>query len=223
MIPWPKLLGGSSNPLAVWLNRFLGCAKQCEPLSIEGYRIEHGAIGGGWNAKKVFQNSSGKAGASSPLSVKLMAIKSLGSSLNPALPDLLICSAATAQSGSFGIGVDTVYVAKAKTMRRVVKEIFFDDGANVTQAYSYFGPTPQDHSYGDNFRQASDGTQSELESATPRYYTSDMMLSAAMPVDQSLIYVIDTGSPTGVVDPNGANVTKIEFLPARMWSKVVNS
>lgn len=165
----------------------------------------------------------GKPGKTVDATYKMMAIRSLGSNLVPALPDLLICSSVDLNFIPPKVQGDSIYVAKARTQRRPVKEFFFDNGANVTQNYTYFGPTAADSSFGDNFRNATDGINTELESVVPRYLTALMLSGKNMPQDQSFIYVLDLGFPTGVVDPTGADVTKIEALPARMWSKVVNA
>src|SRR6185312_10882966 len=162
----------------------------------------------------------GAAGKSirQPTIYKQMAIKSLGSGLTPSNPELLICSSVTVSGGVTSIGNDTIYVAKRREMRRIATEFFYDDSAHVVQSYTYFGPTSADASYGDNFRTASDGTNSELESATPRYYTVGMMIGApagghAIPPDQSFIIAVDLGVATGVKDPNNADVTIIEVTP----------
>jgi hypothetical protein len=167
--------------------------------------------------------AAGGKGKTIDANYKLMAVKQLGSSLVPALNDLLICSTANAANNPPSIAADTVYVAKARPMRRNIKEFFFDNGANATQDYAYFGPTVQDATYGNNFRLANDGVQSEVESVTPRYCTHIALTAQSMPIDQSLIYVVDLGVPTGVLDPSGNPVTRIEVLPCRMWAKVVNS
>lgn len=161
-----------------------------------------------------------KPAPATPGVTKPYAIKALGSSLTPANPDLLICSTVT---GGTSIANDTVYVAKRREMRRAAKEYFYDNGANVTQTYTYFGPTAADASYGDNFRLGADGVTSEVQSVDPRYYTTAMLQAIpAMPVDQSLIYAKETGVPTGVKDPNGKDITLVEDTP-RMWAKVVNA
>jgi hypothetical protein len=217
MINFPKLISGAT-PFAAWLNRLQAASKQCNPISIEGFKIEQGTDG--WRAHKNFQTSGGTPSPPAPSNYKLVAIKSLGSTATPPNPNLLICSSAT---GDGVISHDTIYVAKARNMRRIAKEFFADNGANITQNYTYFAGTAADSSYGDNFRTATDGLQTELEAATPRYVTFDTLVNNALGPEQCLIHIIDVSSATGVVDPNGNPVTKLEVIPARTWAKVVNA
>jgi len=215
-LPWPKPWSGS-NPMSVWINRLLACCRQQELLESKDIRRRN-TPNGYYLELKV--NASKGGAAASPANYKLAAITGFGSSLTPPLSDLLICSSA---STSGAIGNDTIYVAKQRNMRQVAKEFFPDGGANVTQTYTYFGPQSNDSTYGENFRSATDGIQTELEAATPRYITKDILLANAIPTGQCFIYIIETGIPTGVKDPSGNDVTKLEIMPDRNWAKVVNA
>lgn len=178
---------------------------------------------GGYAFQAFPPSAGGGKGKTIDANYKLMAITGFGSNLIPPLPDLLICSTADASTIPPGVGNDTVYVAKARTMRRNTTEFFADNGANVTQKYTYFGPATNDSSFGDNFRSATDNLNTEVESAVPRYCTVAILDAGKVPREQSFIYVVDLGANTGVVDPKGGQVTKLEVLPVRMWSKVVNA
>lgn len=163
----------------------------------------------------------GSAPAPKAQGVQELIITQLGSTMAPANPNLLIC--ASFAGGLQSSNSPAVYVAKALPMRQRTVEFFFDNGANVTQKYTYFGPTPAESSYGDNFRTATDGVNTELEAAEPRYYTEAQLKSQqGIPLDQAIIYAIDTGSDTGVADPNGNPVTMIEVLPNRDWVRIVS-
>lgn len=204
--------------IAVWEYLFNG---NFPFIDSDTVKVERGPNGYSFRANP--PGAAGGKGKTIDANYKLMVITALGSSLTPAIPDLLICSSATASSNPPGVAADTVYVAKARQMRRIPKEFFLDNGANVTQNYTYFGPASSDSGYGDNFRTATDGINTELESVTPRYATKSVLTANNVTIEQSLIYVVDLGSPTGVTDPAGNAVTRIEVLPARMWSKVVSS
>lgn len=207
MIQWPKPLGTASNAIAMWLNWVLRCAKQCEPIDIEGYRIEPGA--NGWKARKKFQTAGGTTAPAQPSTEKLMTITGLGSGLTPPNYDLLICQDS---------GGATVYVAKSIEARRdISQEYFLDNGDNITQTYSYFTGTSSDPSYGDNFRMATDGTNTELQAMEKRYYAQGMIPPTKGNPRQYQIYVRDTNAPTGVKDPKGNDVTRIEVKPFRAW------
>lgn len=214
MINFPKPPGNLSIPICAWLERLRESAKQCELIDIEGYRIE--STSGGIIARKKFTTSSGVS-APAPTGLKPMIITGFGSSLTPALPDLLICQSFNVATSSVGGG--TIYVAKDIESRRTLTEFYFDNGDNVTNAYTYFTGTQADASYGDNFRLANDGTNTELQVMEKRYYTKAMLTGAGpqVPLNQAIIYAIDSGSPTGVKDPNGNDVTMIEVKPVRVW------
>lgn len=209
---WPKPATGSSA-FAAWINKFLSKAKTCTPISIEGYDIELGTDG--FRAKRKAKSGGGTS-TTLDANYKLMIITGLGSALTPAKPDLLICQAFDPVSKT--ASGPNVYVAKDTEARQVAKEFYFDNGDNVTVNYSYFTGTAADASYGDNFRMANDGTNSELQVMEKRYYTQAMLAAiAGMPLTQAVIQVVDTGVATGVTDPAGNSVTRIEVKPVRVW------
>lgn len=213
MINWPKYTSGGSAESA-WLNRMLGAARQCTPITIEGYNIEMGADG--FRAHKKFQVPGAGGGSTLDANYKLMIITGFGSALIPAKPDLLICKAFDFISKSAN-GPD-VYVAKDIEARQTNKEYYYDNGDNVTNVYTYFTATTADASYGDNFRLGNDGTNPELQVMEKRYYTKAMLdAQLGIPPNQALVWVVDTGIPTGVSDPTGSNVTRIEVKPVRVW------
>lgn len=163
-------------------------------------------------------NAAGKT-TTAPSSMKEMCIIQLGSSLAVPNYDLLICNEWDPVAN--GIKSATpIYVAKTIEARRgIVKEYFLDNGDNITQTYAYFTPTAGDASYGDNFRLGNDGTNTELQAMEKRYYAKSMIPDAIGSFAQCLVYVVDTGAPTGVKDPNGADVTRIEHKPFREWAR----
>jgi hypothetical protein len=208
MINWPSPLGELFNPLCAWLNWVLGSARKCEPLDIEGFSIE--LTPSGWRARKKFQTVSAGQSAPSRSSIKEVTLITLGSSLTPSNPELLICQDS---------GGSTIYVAKDTESQRNAKEFYFDNGDNVTVTYTYFTATQSDAAYGDNFRMASDGINTELQVMEKRYLTKGMILAIdpTLPIKQAVLKVADTGSPTGIKDPTGKDVTYIEIKPTRVW------
>lgn len=150
---------------------------------------------------------------------KLMAITTFGSSLTPALPNLLICQEWDITTGLFK-SATPYYVAKDLRFRSTItKEYFYDNGDNKTQTYTALTKTASDISYGDNFRMGTDGTVTELQAVCPRYMTKAMLDAVNAPIYQALITVIDTGFATGVLDPSGNPVTRLEIAPDRQWEK----
>jgi hypothetical protein len=219
--PWPKPWSGA-NPMSAWINRMLQRCKEEVLLESKDFRRVQ-TPNGYFLESKIHGGKGGTAGKPLDASYKMMVIKTLGSSFAIPLPNVMICAACTA--AGIITGPDT-YVAKSMVMRRNFKEYFFDNGANVTQNYVYFSATSNDPSYGDNFRTASDGSSSELQSADPRYYTHDMLFgltSQGIPLTQAILYAVDTGIATGEVDPNGNVITMVEIAPCRVWTRVVSS
>ena len=173
---------------------------------------------GGYSFQANPPGAAGGKGKTLDANYKLMVITGLGSALTPASYDLLICREWDMVNNAFK-GND-IYVAKDILARRVnVQEFYYDNGDNLKQNYTYFAPTSSDPTYGDNFRLASDGTNSELQVMEQRYYTKDQMTSQNVSVTQALVTVIDLGVPTGVKDPSGKDVTRIESKPVRVWER----
>jgi hypothetical protein len=147
-----------------------------------------------------------------------MVINGLGSALIPPKYDVLVCREWDLNINNLKVGAQDVYVAKDMESRRTVgSEFYLDDGDNIKQTYTYFGPTAADASYGDNFRLANDGTNTELQVMEKRYYTANMVLAGGVAATQALLYVVDTNAPTGVKDPQGNDVTRLEVKPFRAW------
>jgi hypothetical protein len=212
LLPWPKEWTGS-GAVAAWMKRLLNRCKQEVFLESKDFRRVQ-TNGGYFIEAKARASGGGKTSSSNP--VKYLAITQLGSSLIPPLPDLLICRVYS-PGISFFPGPD-IYVAKQLQMRSdISKEFFYDNGDNVTQTYTAFTKTVSDASYGDNFRLATDGVNTELQVVDPRYITANT-LPAHFPIDQCLIYALETGLPTGVLDPAGNPVTLVEF-PMREWGR----
>lgn len=210
-LPWPKEWSGS-NPLAAWVNRLLKRCQQEQLLESKDFR-KVPTVGGYYLEPKF--STGGSKGKTTDANYKLMIITKLGSSLTPPAPDLLICKAYDWNSQAV-TGAE-VYVAKDSEARQIAKEFYPDNSENVTVSYTYFTPTQADPSYGDNFRLANDGTNTELQVMDKRYITKDQLVAAITPLTQAIVWVIDTSVPTGVKDPTGANVTRIEVKPSRLW------
>lgn len=215
MMDWPKPLTGLA-PIAAWLNRLLAKSRTCTPLETPEFRIEFTT--NGYCLRPKFRTSGGPPGKSLDANYKLMIITGLGSALTPARYDLLICREWSLTTGAFA-GSDT-YVAKDIEARRgIVQEYYLDNGDNIKQNYTYFTATQTDPTFGDNFRLATDGTNSELQVMEKRYITKEQLGAVNVSLNQALIYVVDTGVPTGVKDPTNADVTRIEVKPFREWSR----
>jgi len=218
LLPWPKEWSGS-GPVAAWMKRLLNRCKQEEFLESKDFRRIQ-TNNGYFIEAKVLPGGSGK-GKTLDANYKLMAIIQLGSSLIPPKPDLLICAPYNWLNNSIIGG--NVFVAKDSEARQAInKEFYFDNGDNVTQTYVYFTPTTADPTYGDNFRQASDGLISELQVMEKRYITLDQLRGRnipQLPLIQAFVWVIDTGLATGVQDPQGNDVTRLEVKPLRAWVK----
>lgn len=213
-LPWPKPWSGS-GVMAAWINRLLSRCKQETLLESKDFRRVQTNNGYFLEAKA---KASGGNGKTIDASYKLMIITQLGSQMTPAKPDLLVCQACNASGAPTG---GNVYVAKDTEARQAVnKEFYYDNGDNVTQTYTYFTMTAADPTYGDNFRQASDGLNSELQGMEKRYMRqSDLQGKSQMPLTQAMVWVIDTGLATGVIDPQGNDVTHLEVKPLRAWVK----
>jgi hypothetical protein len=150
-----------------------------------------------------------------------MVITQLGSSLTPPNYDLLICREWNILTNDFKNAVD-VYVAKDIDVRRgITKEYYLDDGDNLTQTYTYFAPTVADATYGDNFRMATNGTNTELQAMEKRYITRAQLITGNPLTDlsQAFVYVREYSAPTGVKDTNNVDVTKMEVKPFRAWTR----
>jgi len=186
-------------------------------VDTETVKVERGPNGYGFRA---FPPSAGGKSSPTPNSYKLMIITGLGSALTPPNYDLIICREWDIKNGALVTGAQDTYVAKDLESRRIVTtEFYYDNGDNISQTYTYFGPTQADSTYGDNFRLAFDGTNTELQAMEKRYYTMDNMTAQGIPILQALVYVLDTGSPTGVKDPQNNDVTCIEVKPFRAWTR----
>lgn len=215
LIPWPRDWVGT-GPATAWMKRFLARCKQ--EVFLESKDFRRVQTNGGYFIESKSKPSAGGKGQTLDANYKMMVITQLGSSLIPPIPDLLICQGwnwlTNTASGQ------NVYVAKDTEARQAVdKEFYYDNGDNVTQTYTYFTGTAADATYGDNFRMASDGTHTEVQSMEKRYYTNQQMISQGVNSIQAIVWVIDTGVPTGVKDPLGNDVTHLEVKPIRAWAK----
>lgn len=203
-----------ASVMAAWMNRLLARCKQ--EVFLESKDFRRIQLANGYVIEAKARATGGGKGQTLDANYKMMVITQLGSSLIPPIPDLLVCQVwnwlTNTASGQ------NVYVAKDTEARQSVdKEFYYDNGDNVTQTYTYFTGTAADATYGDNFREATDGLTTELQVMEKRYYTNQQVRSQGVNSIQSIVWVIDTGVPTGVIDPTGNNVTHLEVKPLRAW------
>ena len=145
-----------------------------------------------------------------------------GSTVAPAVQMYVITSLSNAdwvigvpilrRSGSINITGSSTLIAKSPRLRpSVISEII--DGTTIT--YSSYTS--------DNLRTATDGTNTELQYAFPRYSTSSLGPTLCPPNDLSIIFAMSasyvglTGSlsPYGILSGSGL----VEVSPARVWAR----
>lgn len=207
--PW-----SGTSAIAAWMRQIRSYVQSETFLGGRGFRKVPTPTG--WYLEAVETPGGGGKNTTVNLAFQRLIVTAFGNALTPTrLPNLLVCRTWDGTN----IGNTDIYVAKCLNMRQVGKEFFYDNGDNITQTYTYFVPSANDPSYGDNFRNANDGTNTELQVVDPRYVTRQMLLDKSVQVDQALIYAVDTKVPTGVKDPTGADVTLLETQVERKWSR----